>query len=239
MTKLEKSGIPIIFAVAVFAYAMSWVMSNEAFSLHWVVREDGLLEWLTALSLLSGAILCWWRCWTLRQTHSKLFIRCSAFYGCVLFFGMGEELSWGQRMLGIETPETLAEINLQNETNLHNLVIGGVNINKLIFGKLLAAGLACYLLVLPMLFVRRSSMQRLFNRFAVPIPRVQHSLAILATVMLVETSRATKRGEINEFAITSLVLLLLLNPLNRQIFGKPALSLQHREYSETPVRKAA
>ena len=33
----------------------------------------------------------------------------------------GEEISWGQRVFGWETPQTVAEVNLQQETNLHNL----------------------------------------------------------------------------------------------------------------------
>ena len=32
-----------------------------------------------------------------------------------------EEISWGQRVLGLETPELLTRINTQNELNLHNL----------------------------------------------------------------------------------------------------------------------
>ena len=33
---------------------------------------------------------------------------------------IGEEISWGQRLFGIATPEALKETNLQNEINLHN-----------------------------------------------------------------------------------------------------------------------
>lgn len=38
----------------------------------------------------------------------------------VLIFLIGEEISWGQRLLGITTPEAWKETNLQNEINLHN-----------------------------------------------------------------------------------------------------------------------
>jgi hypothetical protein len=33
----------------------------------------------------------------------------------------GEEISWGQRVFGLETPAALSEANVQDETNLHNL----------------------------------------------------------------------------------------------------------------------
>lgn len=38
------------------------------------------------------------------------------------FFVAGEEISWGQWIFHWQTPEALAAVNLQHETNLHNLV---------------------------------------------------------------------------------------------------------------------
>ncbi len=137
-------------------------------------------------------------------------------YGVVLFFGMGEEISWGQRVFGIETPEFFAEANAQKETNLHNLVVGGTNINKLVFGKILAGGLFGFLVLVPVAYRRSPNVRQWCDRLGIPVPRLQHTLAILAVVLLVETSRATKRGEITEFGLTSFVFLLLLNPLNIQ-----------------------
>ena len=33
-----------------------------------------------------------------------------------------EEISWGQRIFDIDTPEALKEVNVQKEINIHNLV---------------------------------------------------------------------------------------------------------------------
>jgi hypothetical protein len=221
MSRIEKIAFPIIFAISISAYGMSRFMSSDAFGSHWVAMEDGFLEWLTVVSLMFSALLCWSRSWHLRSTATRTFVACSAAYGCVLLFGAGEEISWGQRIFGIETPEFLAEANAQKETNLHNLVIGGTSINKLVFGKVLAVGLAVFLILIPVAFQRSVSARELLNRFAVPVPRIQHTLGILAMVLLIETSKAAKRGEITEFALTSLVFLLLLNPLNRSTFRRP------------------
>jgi hypothetical protein len=38
-----------------------------------------------------------------------------------LFFLIGEELNWGQRIFGWSTSDSFAEINKQGETNLHNI----------------------------------------------------------------------------------------------------------------------
>jgi len=237
MTKLEKIAIPIIFVVVFVAYIMSRTMNNDAFSSHWMIREDGFLEWLTVSALFSSALVCWFRSWTLRQASSRLFLCCTAMYGVVLFFGMGEEISWGQRIFGIETPEFLAEANLQKETNFHNLVIGGTSINRLVFGKILAVGLVGFLILVPVAYRRSPGMRNLCDRLAIPVPRLQHTLAILAVVLLVETSRATKRGEITEFALTSLVFLLLLNPLNLQVFRKTPKAV--KTSSEQPIARRA
>ena len=41
----------------------------------------------------------------------------------LFFLGFAEEISWGQRIFHIQTPEALAEINMQDEINIHNLNI--------------------------------------------------------------------------------------------------------------------
>lgn len=41
--------------------------------------------------------------------------------GLLFIFAAGEEISWGQRIFGISTPDALLEANRQQETNLHNL----------------------------------------------------------------------------------------------------------------------
>ena len=217
MSPLEKRAYPLIFTVAAISYVMSIVMPNEDFTHHWMIREDGVLESITALALLSAALLCGYRSWTLRHCRPKSFVLCMTATAVVLFFGMGEEISWGQRIFGVQTPEFFLANNVQSETNLHNLEIGGVRINKLVFGKLLAVAVVTYLL-LPLWYQRSRPARQLLNRLAVPVPRLHQILAILAVVLLVETSGASKRGEINEFALSSTFLLILLNPRNLWIF---------------------
>lgn len=42
-------------------------------------------------------------------------------FAVMFFFGGGEEISWGQRIFNVQTPAALAEINVQGETNIHNI----------------------------------------------------------------------------------------------------------------------
>lgn len=237
--KLEIVAISAILGLTGIAWTMSQTMENDAFSSHWMVREDGFLECMTALALFAAALLCWLRGWTLWNNKSRLFSICCFFYGAVLFFGMGEEISWGQRIFDIETPEAWAEVNYQAETNLHNLVIADVNINRLIFGKVLAIGLVVYLLVMPAMYRKYDAVRSSLDKLAIPIPTASLIIAILAVVLLVETSPATKKGEMSEFAICWLMFLVFYSPANGGNFKRTLKEESVAEGLNQQIRRAA
>jgi len=87
----------------------------------WLVKEDGLVEYVSALFYLVACLLSLFVYGNLRHhRHLKhialLFLTLSIGLG----FIFGEELSWGQRILGVETPEFISQYNQQNEINIHN-----------------------------------------------------------------------------------------------------------------------
>lgn len=127
-------GVLVFWAALGLAIADSLVFMLTRFPLHltgWeaVYREDGYLENATAVMLLmSSAALIWQAAvcyWSGRRTGSGQGTKAAWFLlgiaGMAFLVGM-EEISWGQRIFGWDTPATLRQINLQNETNLHNLV---------------------------------------------------------------------------------------------------------------------
>lgn len=77
-------------------------------------REDGLFEYLTALSFLIASVIFF----VLFLNQKKIVY---VFFALIFFIGMGEEISWGQRIFNYGTPEYFKEKNIQNELNLHNL----------------------------------------------------------------------------------------------------------------------
>jgi len=111
--------------------------------------EDGLVEWLTVLGLLLGAAICVYRFVKLLGKRHWIFLAITLLLGIMLFVVAGEEVSWGQRIFGIESSALFQQNNLQQETNFHNLVVNGVKINKLIFTFGLIAELGAFLLVMP------------------------------------------------------------------------------------------
>ncbi len=87
----------------------------------WLVAEDSLIEWLQFLCLLGASIFLTRLTFRLHRTGHR---RMALLYGLVTlaaWFLTGEEISWGQRIFGWDTPEALDEINRQGETTLHNI----------------------------------------------------------------------------------------------------------------------
>ncbi|MFJ6375349.1 hypothetical protein ACIQH9_06435 [Pseudarthrobacter oxydans] len=107
--------LPFILAVV----AAATVPFKELYL--WLVDEDSLIEWLQVLCLLGACIFL--PLITLRLLRAGR-LGIALLYGVVtlgVWFLTGEEISWGQRIFGWDTPEDLDAVNRQGETNLHNL----------------------------------------------------------------------------------------------------------------------
>jgi len=69
-----------------------------------------------------------------------------------LFYTVMEEISWGQRIFGIESPDFFKRYNLQRETNLHNMLVGPISTNtKDYIEYTIALALALYGVLYPLL----------------------------------------------------------------------------------------
>lgn len=110
-------GIPLAVAVP-----MTVLMSASPKLFYELVKEDGAVEMLSALLALSAG-LCLLRVWQVRRAACRApDLQAQAF---ILLFGIacillaGEEVSWLQRQIGFDTPESFSG-NKQKEFNLHN-----------------------------------------------------------------------------------------------------------------------
>jgi len=99
-----------------------------------------------------------------------------------IFVIIGEEVSWGQRILGLETPETLKTVNRQREINIHSLegMIDTFRSFYLIIGA--------YGTILPLLFMRpQNSTGGAFARrravISMLVPHYTLALYFLATLV--------------------------------------------------------
>ena len=210
----------IIFSIVFFLVVIGVILSrvNVAFFEGFYVLEDGFIEWLTIVALLCGAFLCFYRAFKLKSKRNVMFLFVTVLVGLVLLFGAGEEISWGQRIFDIESSEFFTKYNAQREINIHNLIVKGTKINKLVFGTLLGACIAAYFLILPIVYRKSSRINGLVDRIAIPIPRVFHILSYIILVILVEMVDSSKKGELLEFGGCWIFLLMIFNPYNREIF---------------------
>ena len=87
----------------------------------WFTGEDGFAETLQVIFYLSSffmSLIAAFRYW---RSGEKLIGVLYLGLSGALFFMIGEEISWGQRIFGWETAESFAAVNKQAETNLHNV----------------------------------------------------------------------------------------------------------------------
>jgi len=103
-----------------YIIALLLCVSYHFFNRTYLYEEDGVFEYLTAiLALVSSVMLL---IWTVRR-KKEVALTLGLSLSIILFlFGM-EELSWGQRIFLLETPQAFQKINMQGEINIHNISI--------------------------------------------------------------------------------------------------------------------
>ena len=87
-----------------------------------LTREDALVENSTAFLFFLTALLLLAIAARGRGVPESVPGRWLYLLGALVFVvAVGEEISWGQRIFGFETPNYLRDINVKNEFNLHNI----------------------------------------------------------------------------------------------------------------------
>ena len=226
--KLSRTEIIVLAIVAISILVGFVLVFTDVRLFESYIAEDGVVEWLTVLGLLLASFTCFNRVISLRRTKSFPFLFFLFLMGAILFFGAGEEISWGQRLLGIQSPDYFKENNAQGETNIHNLIVGGQKLNRIIFTIVLAIVLGVYIVLIPFLYKRKEWMRRLVDFFGVPLPQPYQIVAFLLMFALVQLiPHMGKRDEISEEGTALLLYLIIAFPLNRQTF-LPAVSAKGR-----------
>jgi cell division protein FtsW (lipid II flippase) len=181
-------------------------------------QEDGIVEWLTVLGLLLGAFTCLGRIIKLKSQKGWIFLTVTLLLAIVLIFGAGEEISWGQRIFHIKSPEYFKEHNAQGETNIHNLVLGGVRLNRWIFSILLTIVLLIYIVLIPFLYRTKNWMRRFVNHWGIPLPKPYQIIAFIILMGLTELMPDEKKAEIAEEGTAMLLFLITAFPINKKTF---------------------
>jgi len=176
--------------------------------------EDGPIEYATALFLLAGGVVLMTNAAALLKRGNRVAAAMTALYGLLFFFGAGEEISWGQRLFGLQTSEYFLENNHQDEINVHNLVIGDTHLAETLFGNALTAVILLYLVVLPLLCLRIAWLRRITDRLAVPVPRLRHAALALFASIVIGALDQERKWEVYELIFSLLMLSIFLRPQN-------------------------
>jgi len=86
-----------------------------------MTNEDSIIEWLTFIFYFIAFIISFSISTTFYKRNSVLFFFMYLLLSIGFFFIAMEEISWGQRILNLKTPEILGYFNRQNEINFHNI----------------------------------------------------------------------------------------------------------------------
>jgi hypothetical protein len=159
-----------------------------------LVQEDRVVEWATVFLFLAAAIAFTGHGWMRRRVGD---------WGVALFclVAAGEEISWGQRVLGFTPSETFLQRNAQQEANLHNLVEA--------FGQpkwSLIAVIAAYGILIPVV-ARTVFGRRLLDRFGLTVPSWPVASWFLASALLLIWYPVRFTGEWVEAMVGALFLL--------------------------------
>jgi hypothetical protein len=85
-----------------------------------VVGEDRIFEWAQVGLFVAAAFFAFRLCLKYLRNSDYPTGVMLVLAGALLLFAAGEEISWGQRLLGWETPAALRARNVQEETTIHN-----------------------------------------------------------------------------------------------------------------------
>ncbi len=177
-----------------------------------LASEDGLIEWLTAIAYFAAAGV--FVATAVRRPAGWPWLLVLA----LLFFGVaGEEISWGQRLFGLETPDAVRDVNVQDEFNLHN--VEGLHSNV----RLLGVAVFTALYLLPFAVDRIAMLRDVAVRLRFPLP--PHWVAGLFAIGLCFMVASRIEGDV----------IFTLDEVGEIFFGSAALAYASSVHQATRV----
>jgi peptidoglycan/LPS O-acetylase OafA/YrhL/cytochrome c-type biogenesis protein CcmH/NrfG len=151
-----------------------------------LLAEDGIYESAEAMLCLASLALC--LCLALPTSATTGLAPRQRFWiallGLMFLAMLGEEISWGQRLLGYRTPDWIARQNYQGEFTLHNWnVFQPADEGNRLQNAWLAVMLA-YVGVLPLAAVMSRRVWELLRRIGLPLASLPVSALFLASLAM-------------------------------------------------------
>lgn len=195
---ISLTAVPLVLLSFVLLYKI------DKFSYRELLREDHLVEWLTfTLLVVSGllSLLIAIRSQRNAKYHPWFFFAFFTF--CIL--SSLEEISWGQRILNIESPDFFQAHSDQREINVHNVFQKWLHLKT---KHIAAFVLFLYGACLPW-FLHHWRVNSLLEKLSFVIPPVVLSPGFfIATLMMVDWPTGDEE-EIGEFLFSLCFVLFM------------------------------
>ena len=118
----EVSLFPILYLLFIYGFVYILPYGRDLIGISWfdwLRSEDGPLEWIQFIEYAISSILAlliYVRTKRKKNINSIIWL----LIALLSFVIAGEEISWGERITGIGI-SSISEVNIQGETNFHNL----------------------------------------------------------------------------------------------------------------------
>lgn len=222
MKGFEKLMYPLLVVILVWVVYVS--RTHTSYFESQLVADDGLVTWAMFWTLMFASLMCVYRAIILKPfKRGAYFTAMLLLQGAAFFFFAMDEISWLQRVIGYNSPGFFLNRNVHGQTNFHDLVIMGFPLNEIVFTLTVKIIATLYFFVLPFFYGRLEILKQYVNQFAIPLPRYTRvgAYAVLAVFMLFIPS--TNRHIVFEFCFYWILVLMMYNPLNDEIFSRRSL----------------
>ncbi len=154
----------VLFTVIVSAYVVMAVRFPMAYIV--ATYEDFFGEWMQVFFFAAAMVFSLKL--ALAKSRFRIFF---AVLTLACFYVIGEEISWGQRIFDIESPDFFRTHNLQRETNIHNFFTGpfGTPLKKTI-AFIISLGFILYGLIYPLAIRLRWKAALWIEKRGIPAP---------------------------------------------------------------------
>ncbi len=221
MKLFEKIMYPILIIFVLVAIYISRI--NLYYFESAMVVDDGIFQLMIFGTLIFASFMCFYRASILRPFRGGVFATFLVIAGVVFLCFAMDEMSWGQRVFGFRTPPFFLIHNTKMQLNIHHLVINGFRMNNMIFTLFVKIMATLYFLVMPFFYPKLEKIKSFVNRFAIPLPRYTQTGAYLILAGLVNLIPSELRYVIFEFGFYWILVLMMYNPLNEEIFSRKSL----------------
>jgi hypothetical protein len=212
-----------------YGLRIALAVEDETIWRYWFLKERGLLEraeaivWIPAVVLNVGIFVR-----LLRRSAPWIALAWFGFLSALTIFALGEEVSWGQYVVGIQPGEWMLENNVQKDMSLHNLDLtrfAGLPADSSFtaavkFTLNAAPYLLCIALWIGLPLLRRVTRWRLFDALALPSDSIVVFFAANVVVYVLIDQLVADVAEMFELVIAMVFSLAAYDAHRRLVAGQ-------------------